>query len=68
MNAIIACNLILDSCGILILLLLLIPAYIKKNDLELLWDAGTVLLSQNWDKRTVPVSQYFLSEFIRCRI
>lgn len=31
MNAIIACNLILDSCGILILLLLLIPAYVKKN-------------------------------------
>ena len=34
MNTIIACNLILDSCGILILILLLIPAYIKKNDGE----------------------------------
>ncbi len=31
MNTIIACNLILDSFGILILLLLLIPAYARKN-------------------------------------
>ena len=31
MNTIIACNLIFDSFGILILLLLLIPAYARKN-------------------------------------